>query len=345
MKGAIDLSKQLKTVISLVLTVAALLSLVGATYAWLTMSDAPMVSDLALYLVSDNDMAFLVAPDVDGEPGEFGLILDLSTSSQRGTLLKPVTFSASQFAFLLPEYALDGRIKAGSPIYLETTIDTPSIYSPYISPAADSEILGEYVYKTTFWVRADAVPVDVSLASTFTNTDGVEVTGSYLVGEPIWNDTSYYHENSGSGAEYAIRIGLYFFGTEEDPDDHRFVIIEPNADGGNAVLYDSKYFTQSVDGEGMDLAAGDKRVTLIQQYSSGWKEKDPILKGEVDYTSGKVIGDDYIITIQQAETRKVELYVWLEGNDADCLNTISSGRIIGNLVFGADISNLPLNPE
>lgn len=99
--------------------------LVAVSYAWMTMSSTPTVSDLALALVSDN--ALELAPDVGGVPGNWGSLIDLSDLPEEKTVLRPITFSAEKFAFLAPKYGLDGRPYFSEPNVLADLKDRKSV--------------------------------------------------------------------------------------------------------------------------------------------------------------------------------------------------------------------------
>lgn len=341
------MNQRRKVILSLALVFVSLVSLVGATLAWMTMSASPIVSDMDLYLVSGNGEAFLIAKDEDGKPGEYGLLLQYSESTAEETLLRPVSFSGAQYAFLLPDMALDGRVAGGRYISVNSLSGPAGQSNASASQAADSEALAGYVYKTDFWMHSDVSKITVSLTPGFTSSSGVPVQGCYTVGEPVWNDRTYVHDNGGNGAEYAVRIGFFFHGTEANPDDTRFVIYEPNADGGKATVIDGVPFTASADNSKLDLTGNNPNVKLIQQGTSGWTEQDPILRTEVNYNSASFLsGDLDLIHLEAGEDRKVTMFIWLEGQDRDCVNSISAGRILANITFAARVyGDMPLRPE
>ena len=339
------MGRQKKTVLSLLLTIVSLISLVGATFAWMTMSASPTVSDLDLYLISDNNSAFQIAPDMGGTPGEYGQMLDLSgTAEKNGTLLQPVSFTAGKFGFLLPEYGLDGRLAFLNSVPLS---DDSRIVSSGASGAADPKVLGASIYAADFWMRANSTPCTVSLTSAYVNSDGIPVQGCFAVGEPVWDEKKIIHKDAGNGSECAIRIGFYFHPTDAETDDSYFVIYEPNADGGNARAVDGTYFTPAADDRDKDLAAGSDRVKLIQQKQSAWSEADTVSKNEIVYSSGEFLSEDLeLVTVNPGEERRVTLFVWLEGQDVDCTNAIAGGRILSHIQFAAKASeDLPLQPE
>ena len=342
------MSNRSKAMMSLILTITSLLSLVAASYAWVTMSAAPIASDFTIFLVSDNDDALMLAHDENGVPGEYKLVIDMSEKINVENELVPVSFSALRYGFLIPEYSWDGRIKSSYPVSLTPENPTDDGSSYLFSPAADSEELGNYLVKSTFWIRSKTFSCTLSLSSLLSGKENQVRNGSYLIGQPTWSDTAGKHVDEGKGAQYAVRIGLFFYGTERDPYDTKFIIYEPNADGGKAVTVGGEFFTESADNPGKNLAASDSRCKLIQQSTSTWSELDPPLADSVSVTPGVFLSEDRVIMRLEAnEERKCTLFVWLEGQDPDCENRIESGKIIANLQFSASNKEMdsPIYPE
>lgn len=52
-----------------------------------------------------------------------------------------------------------------------------------------------------------------------------------------------------------------------------------------------------------------------------------ILQGK---TSDEVV---FFLNLKPSQERHVRLYIWLEGQDIDCTNEISRGRLLANLQF------------
>jgi len=323
--------------------------LVSATFAWMTMSASPTVTDLALYLVSDNNSAFLLANDINGVPGEYGLFLDLEESvPEDDALLKPISFSSKEMSFAIPRYGLDGRIASLNTVALVDATKTKLINSAALisSPAADSEELADCVYIVNFWVKAESTPCTVSLVSSFLSDQGATVDGTYVIGEPEWDTTKFVHKDSGDGAQYAVRIGFLISGTAENPDDYSFIIYEPNAEGGQAAADETGvYRTYAYDGSEQGLYSD--KVKLVQQHNSIWKDTEPALKDTILYESGEFISEDKaLMKLGAAEERRVTMFIWLEGQDPDCTNSIAAAKIIAHLQFSAKSSeDMPLRPD
>lgn len=326
-------------------TVVLLVLLSAASYAWLTISDSPMVSDLAISVVTDNAME--IAPDVQGTPGEWGTILDLSDYSALTAPLKPATFRASEGAFYAPGYGADGRI--ANAVRLTNPNDTLLSAADAAEDAADNG----YLYTASFWLRSPSRDTDVFLSPPVTREQDTLGGGTFVVGEPVWNENTFRHDENGNGAEKAVRMAFrvevpVFDSNTQKLDENgkplksqqtgteiRWVLYEPNTDESE-VTY------------GMDGGELQGDWTLVRQQASSWQETDPILADKVLYTPGDFFENEIpMLTLTRGVPTRVTLYLWLEGQDRDCSNIISAGSIFANLQFApsTDNHNMDLRPE
>jgi len=338
--------KKLKMLVALFFTVLTTIAFVGSSYAWISLSTAPIVSDLLLNVVSNTDL--MIAFDVDGEPGEWGSILNFSELPE-GSVLKPITFSASRGIFLAPRYGWDGRTDFSDPIPLTDefgnlleTVDS--------SVAADAEGSSpEYgILRFDLWFYTGAADCTVSFTHAAKREEHGEMgSGTFVIGEPIWNEETLCHEESGKGAEYAVRFAFVIHPYEKDGA-YEIVLYEPNCDGGRGGCEAYEVETENEDGTtetaildylitaSSDEAGGALEGTykIIRQRSSAFADKDPALIDEVEYSEGAFIDEDVsLFDLRVEEPRKVTMFVWLEGQDADCNNAVSGGAILANLQF------------
>jgi len=339
------MSKRKKTTIALYATVISLVLLTASSYAWLTISSTPTVSDLALTIVTEYNLE--LAPDLGGYSGEYGSLLDYTEESAEKGELKPVTYDAESDQFLAAGYGIDGRIAR--------FVELSENYMDRFTRPGNEEATS-YMYITDFWIRASTADCDVLLTPAIEREDGQLGAGTFLVGEPVWDTETYTHTDGGNGAQYAVRIGLRIDPeTDENGNvigDPVFLIYEPNADGGKG-----RFLPQESGDEGLrdtygisgSLLQGDNR--LIRQYCTTWEEETPILKDSVKYHLGDFVGQEYdedgnqilqgkttdevtyFLHLAPSQERHVRLYIWLEGQDIDCTNEISSGRLLANLQF------------
>jgi len=302
--------------VALVLCVMA----VTASFAWMSISSTPTVTDLALSVVSDN--ALEVAPDNDGTPGSWSSILDLSELSELNAPLKPATFVAGENTFYAPHYGLDGRADFSDPVRLT---DEKGQF-------IEGKETGGYLYSVSFWIRTSSSYCKVGLTPAVQREEDIPGKGTFLIGEPVWNAAKVCHEEAGNGSEKAVRIMIRADATETEPE--QWILYEPSCSAGQE--------TMSINGGKLE---GNNR--LIRQEASNWTEDSPILNDSVIYKPGEFLDNTKgLFSLEPGVSRRVTVYLWVEGQDADCTNAISGGKIFGNLQFtGEQNENTELHAE
>lgn len=295
-----------------VLIMVLLTLLVVSTYTWFTINRELKVNDLSLYVNSQNGLEISQKPD-----GDWGPQLEFSNLVNEMAPLRPVSWSEEDQRFYAAYYGLDGRL-----------LD-------YWQPLTDDVHTNRddahgYYSKGVFYMRTD-VDMKVSLSSPVAAPGGA--SGTFVVGRPIWDSVNIRHYNGGFGAEGAIRLGMKITPIQADgtakEDETRFIIIEPNADthtdGSTGYLA-----TPNINGE-ESLVPSDR---LIIQNTATWVESDPVLRDNVIWTMGDFTTDTYLFELKKNEMVRIEVYIWLEGQDADCNNRIGQqAEILANLQF------------
>jgi len=311
-----------KLTIAFWIVIASFVLLTTATYAWMSIASTMKVTDLALNVVTDN--ALELAPDVSGAAGEWTTILQMPEILAGEVVLKPVTYSPRQDSFLNPSYGLDGRPDFSNPLSITQT------QTGTLIPSSDEAEEGEgtgYLFAFDFWVRTGASDCTVHLSEPREVSQGLSGDGSYVIGKPVWNADAVRHDDGGSGAQNALRIAFRSY-DEADGSKGKFVIFEPNAD--SAGNYEP---TPSIDGA---EALIDEK-SLILQSISGWSEQTPVLRDHVNYEIGDFITENTdIFTLRAGHARHVTMYIWLEGQDKDCNNSISAAKVLINIQFKAE---------
>jgi hypothetical protein len=88
--------------------------------------------------------------------------------------------------------------------------------------------------------------------------------------------------------------------------------------------------TPSIDGT-ENLVPADR---LIRQTNTIWKEMDPVQNGILAYTYGEFQDDPHLFDLEEDGMAKIEIYLWLEGQDIDCTNEIGNeAQIFANIQF------------
>ena len=307
-----------KTALWLLLGLLILLPLCSvATYTWFSISRTPKVSDMEMTINSNVGLELAWSPDVVEE--EWGQHLVFTDAVPDNTLLTPVTWSDKNGGFYAVTFGTDGRVKGiGTRLSDEKDTNDPD---------------GHYA-KFTLYGRTHE-HVDVSLAPAIEMEEGTACAGTYLICPPRWDADGIRHTVDAYGAQYAVRLGLRITklsaanGTEGDS---TFFVYEPNSDGH--VDGTTGYVpTASIDGTDT-LVPTDR---LILQSTSSFSENVPVLRDTVQYDLGDFEGEASLFELTPDEMVKIEVYVWLEGMDADCVNAIGRGAlIVSNLQFLAE---------
>ncbi len=283
--------------ISFLVLIITVLSISTATYAWLEISKTPSVTDLDFNIIVENSL--LLAEDTNGVEGEYTNILNLDNKSISELNITPVTFNQEKSVFEIPQYTTEGRIESlgGDLSFMEIEADK-----------------NEAVLRYDFWARSTASDCGVMLTLPVLRQEetNVEGYGTYLIGKPVWNESLGYHEDMGNGAESAVRIAFYVH--ENNGDEDSFIIYEPN----------------SIEGEESAVIAD------VVQNMSTWTEKSPITQDEQDVTVGEFVTEENIIfSLSRGEPKLISMFIWLEGTDSQCTNSISGANLKLNLQFKA----------
>ncbi len=303
-------------IVALFLMVWVLLPLfVVATYTWLSLTKTPKVSDMEMTINSGAGLQLAWTADAPDEA--WGQQLDFTDTVTNDPILLPVTWSEQDGCFLTARFGADGRM-------MDTGIA--------LSDERDANGRDGYYVKFTVFGRTDQ-NVRVSLTEGAATADGGGLTGTYLIGTPVWNAEKLRHEDGGRGAQYATRMGFRITKRRVDglPSSMpRFYIYEPNADRG---VGDNSGFadTPSVDGT-PHLTA---RERLIRQTAFSWGESTPVEHGVLRWQTGTFEGDATLFELANDEIVQIDVYIWLEGKDRDCVNAVSGALLSANLQFTA----------
>jgi hypothetical protein len=117
---------------------------------------------------------------------------------------------------------------------------------------------------------------------------------------------------------------------KEEPSE--FFIYEPNTDSHIEEESTGYINTPSIDGTD-HLVDSDY---LIRQTASTWTEAYPVQRDVVIKDLGEFIDNPTLFTIGTNEMVKIDLYIWLEGQDVDCTNEIQKAQILANIQFVGD---------
>lgn len=299
-----------------------------ASYTWFAISRTPRVSDLYMFINSASGLEISMEPDAE----EWQLQLDFRDMVDETSELRPVTWSEKDQIFYAAEYGFDGR-RTGRWHALSDNVN-----------ANREDVYGYYV-KASFYARTGQ-KTSFELSPAVEVDEGLQGHGTYLIGYPDWDSDRVVHSNGGKGAESAVRIGLRITPVDTagvpTGEASKFFIYEPNSDmhldGSTEYVK-----TPSIDGD-ETLVPEDR---LILQTSSTWTEAYPVERNVVIRDLGEFTTDTSLWVLEQDEIIQIDLYVWLEGQDADCTNAIERAQILASIQFAGDSGNqsgmVPIN--
>ena len=295
--------------------------LAAASYTWFSITQRPRVSDMSMYINSPKGLELAGSYDST----EWEQQLDFAELTEETSELKPVTWSAISQCFYAPSYGIDGRMNGR----------WDKLSDEQNANRADGQ---GYYSMCTFYARADE-PMEVSLTPAMAVNDETEGTGTYVIGTAEWDSESIVHTDGGTGAQYAVRLGFRITPVDADTGtetgDSTFYIYEPNcnrhiSETGTRSEETGFRSTGSIDGT-EELVDTDH---LIRQTASDWSEADPVQRSVVVYEMGEFLTDTELFSIQRGEMVRIDLYVWLEGQDSDCTNALSNqSKILASIQF------------
>lgn len=316
----IEQRQKRRTIIYLYVLFALLVLLVTASYTWFSLSRTPRVSSMEMNVSAS--VGIQLAETYDAEDEAWGQVLDFQNLIGEETILQPASWSARQNSFVTAYYGTDGR-----------TIQNKFTLLTDEQNANRSDEHAYYV-KGTFYARSDTA-VSVSLGEAVEVNEGVNTAGTYVIGTPVWNDQRILHEDGGFGAETAIRVGLRITPidalTGRAYDASEFYIYEPNYDVHMDENITGDVITESVDGGNYEDTA-----YMIYQTASTWTEAYPVQRDVTVKSLGEFVSDTYLFSLEADEMVKIDLYIWLEGQDVDCTNLIDEAQIVANVQFDAE---------
>ena len=308
----------------------ALLSLFTmASYTWFTLSWSPRVNGMNVYITSNTGLELASTPDAQVWSNQLDIYstkeLRKYADSEERPALRQATWSDSHQCFYGPLYGYDGRLINVTKKDLNDR-EVVSWYKLEDLIHANSTLNSGYYIKATFYARCGQ-PVDVMLAEPMPiNDQGTPGAGTYVIADP----------NTGRGPETAVRIGFCMTHVDQNgealSERGPMYVYEPNADrhvdGSTDLLptYSIDEFlpSEKSNEEQSDWLLVDEDRLITQTFS---KREEP----------GVFLTNPTLFSLSTGDIVKVEMYIWLEGQDVDCSNAMSDGvtttKIEANIQF------------
>lgn len=313
---------RLQIIISLYLVIVLFSLLTVSTYTWFSLSQTPRVSDLYMFVNTISGLELSLDPAAEDE--EWVLQLDFRDIVDVTTDLRPITWSNEDNCFYAATYGYDGRQMDR----WEKLTDERN---------ANKDNYEGYYIKATFYARSGQATT-ISLTPAIEVEEGLQGSGTYVIGYPDWDSENIVHNNGGQGAECAIRLGFRITPVDErgfsTGDPSQFIIYEPNS---NMHIDGS---TEYVATQSIDLTPNlVPEEYLILQTASTWTEANPVQRNAVIRSLGEFTTETKLYAIEAGQIVKIDLYVWLEGQDVDCTNRIERARILASIQFEGDVED------
>lgn len=313
-----DKNKEVRITMYFYLVLILFLLLTVASYTWFSLTTTPRISDLSMFVASTSGMELALEPDAE----EWGLTLDFSDMVSESAPLRPITWSNQRQQFVTGIYGFDGRL-TGQELLLTDELN------------ANRDDLNGYYIMGTFYARTGTAGT-ASLTPAIEVDKGIDGAGTYVIGTPVWNVDKIEHDNGGKGAENAVRMAFRITyvnsdGTAVEGREPLFYIYEPNCDT-HLDGYDGYLDTPSIDGT--DTLVPMEQMIL--QTASTWYEAYPVQRSVVIKRMGEFTTSTELFSLLPGEMVKIQLYIWLEGQDVDCNNQIQAAQIFANVQFDFD---------
>ena len=307
-----------RTFIYLWVLLALIILLVASTYTWFSLSQTPHVNDMSMYINAQSGIE--IAKEFNAPDEDWGQRIDFVDIVSGDYPLRPATWSDSRQKFMAMGYGLDGRMLGFKELSDERNANKSG---------------GDGYYVTgTMYFRTDTA-CNVSLAEAIEVNGGENGAGTFVIGKPEWDSKEIQHKDSGNGAETAIRIGFRITRMNKETGaaigEPEFFIYEPNCDRHitNTVGY---FATPSID----DIETLTDTNHMILQKSSSWTESEPVEHNVTIKKLGQFLQNKTLFRITPEEKVKAVIYIWLEGQDSDCVSQIDEAKIVANIQFHVD---------
>ena len=302
---------------AMICTIAMMLmgivSLTGVTYAWFSQSQTAIVQGMNLGIIAKEGGVLMSAVP---NPSEWGYRLDLQMNE---TEYNP----ASMIPANIVKTDADGNDISDGSI---------QFYNGVIDEAAPSKIYTETIGQNKYYIQKDIYFYNDSLDQDITVVLDKEST---LLGNPT------------NGVEMAMRMaivnhGKYDKGTdtaENAPTAEKHIDDFFTKDPANVSIYEFAAkthldgTTSTKDTYGVKAASGVGTYFDTKDVGSGVTGQAWENYLAKTTTVHKDSGTDISFVVEKDSYHRITVYIWLEGQDADCKNAISGSEMDIQLAF------------
>lgn len=351
--------------ISVVLTLAlSVVLLVSTSYAWLVLSNNPAAVGIQISISGSSTV--MIAPDIqekaeDGKvyhyPGHF--------SDEMNFAKIPSYDHLKSLGNLTPVSTVNGVDWILKNID-EFSVDSELIYANLPAEEKDSIKKGHYVY-LDFWVMSPAEGYKLRVSTDWENPTAGSYVTELLELEETENGETKAEEKTGIAS--AVRVGflandvmltddsmakyvespyfderfVHLKGLYQEPDTgtayldaNRFTIYEPNGDSHpTCPEYEGLYLeTKPLGLENGRIVEKTAELLTVQKSNGAFVSKRVNLYDRLDMANVPLAGatdDVYMIELEKNAPQRIRMFVWLEGQDADCTEQIAGSAFAVNI--------------
>ncbi len=291
---------------TMAMLLVGVMSLTGVTYAWFTAGTTAAVNQFDVSVVDSAGGSIMIS--ADGDTFAFGTT---ATPVPTGTKLGPVS--------TIGELDANGTIKFfNGAISGATTITTSEV----TGQASNYETFDLYFYNP----GSDSISLKLSNA---TFDDATEKGKSDLACRFAFVAYGSVGFNGFDKSKYTFSLANYNDADTTDTDTTTVKIFEPNAE--THLL--TGWIEQQVNVEGA-LETGVYPYFGVMAASTTPINRYGAVENYTKQIKTTAIGaDETIITIDKQSVAKLTVYVWLEGQDVDCISEIAANNFKGAFTF------------
>ncbi|MBQ3215673.1 MAG: hypothetical protein IJB11_06120 [Oscillospiraceae bacterium] len=293
--------KALLPAISMVL--AAIIALSGVTYAWFTTGNTASVTGLDVNIQTANGIqvsldasawrSIITAKDIQDSITRVGGTYSGSANQYPTTEIAPVSSAGN---------VVDGKLQM---FYGEIAKDGTLLSK---AEAEEERVsAGNFIAFDLFFKSSSTQMLTLNIGDSLSFVKGASINGS----------------NDQAGAEKAVRVAFVPLGSAATPEAARAL-----KDGSTALIWEPNADSRAA---GVEADTGKLPYNGFNTEFESKTEAQLLDDGVVSHVT-TFTGTTDIVELQ-AGINKVRVYIWLEGQDVDCVNQISFGDFTANLSF------------
>lgn len=287
------------------MVLAAVIALSGVTYAWFTTGNTASVTGLDVNIQTANGIqvsldasawkSIITAENIRDSITRVGGTYSGSANQYPTGEIAPVSSAGN---------VVDGKLQM---FYGEIAKDGTLLSKAEAEEERTSG--GNFLAFDLFFKSSSKQTLTLNIGDALSYVKGASIGGS----------------NADAGAEKAVRIAFVPLGSAATPEAARAL---QGDDSTTALIWEPNSDSRAA---GVEANTGKLPYNGFNSEFTGYTENELLDKGVASHVTTFTTSAD-IMELQQG-INKVRVYIWLEGQDVDCVNQISFGDFTANLSF------------